>query len=155
MYNPNFKQIITSSESSVIKVWDIETGNAIFEYGDAHGDSAITALAFDNTSRRLLSAGRDGCVRIWNYNNGHCLRTLRREDEAEELCSLAYVEMNRNRYVIAVGWDKHINIFSDSNDDAKVRLVQHQQPHWKDDLVSSFLVNRFRHLIILNFILFH
>ena len=36
----------------VIKLWDLETGTAIFEYGDAHGDSAITCMTFDNTGRR-------------------------------------------------------------------------------------------------------
>lgn len=25
---------------------------------------------------RLITGGRDGRLRIWNYNNGHCLRTL-------------------------------------------------------------------------------
>ena len=25
---------------------------------------------------RLISGGRDGCIRIWNYNNGHNLRTM-------------------------------------------------------------------------------
>lgn len=25
---------------------------------------------------RLITGGRDGCIRIWNYNNGHCLRTM-------------------------------------------------------------------------------
>lgn len=36
----------------VIKIWDFETGTAIFEYGEAHGDSAITCMTFDNTERR-------------------------------------------------------------------------------------------------------
>ena len=38
----------------VIKLWDLETGTAIFEYGDAHGDSAITCMTFDNTGRRWV-----------------------------------------------------------------------------------------------------
>ena len=33
-------------------MWDFETGNAIFEYGEAHGESAITCLTFDSTGRR-------------------------------------------------------------------------------------------------------
>ena len=38
----------------VIKIWDFETGTAIFEYGEAHGDSAITCMTFDNTERRYV-----------------------------------------------------------------------------------------------------
>ena len=52
IYNPSFKQVITCSDGSVIKLWDFETGNAIFEYGEAHGDAAITCLTFDSTKRR-------------------------------------------------------------------------------------------------------
>ena len=44
--------IIIHKLIQIIKVWDLETGNAIFEYGDAHGDQAITALTFDSTGRR-------------------------------------------------------------------------------------------------------
>lgn len=35
-------------------MWDFESGSAIFEYGEAHDDSAITALTFDSTGRRCV-----------------------------------------------------------------------------------------------------
>jgi len=38
----------------VIKLWDIETGGEIFEYGEAHDGSAITCLTLDNTQRRFV-----------------------------------------------------------------------------------------------------
>ena len=60
-----------------MKLWDFETGNAVFDFGEAHGDAAITCLDFDTTGRRCLTGGRDGGIKIWNYNNGHCLMTLR------------------------------------------------------------------------------
>ncbi|XP_015760745.1 PREDICTED: WD repeat-containing protein on Y chromosome-like [Acropora digitifera] len=75
-YNSSFKHIITASENSVIKVWDLETGRSVFEFSHAHGDNAVTCMSFDSTERRLITGGRDGRLRIWNYNNGHCLRTL-------------------------------------------------------------------------------
>ena len=90
----------------------------------------------------MISGGRDGCIRIWNYNNGHCLRTMLKETDASEVCSLTYVEMNKNRYVVAVGWDKRINIYSDTTD-STIHHVQHPLPKWNDDLVSQvyLLVN--------------
>ncbi|XP_011445499.1 cilia- and flagella-associated protein 337 isoform X2 [Magallana gigas] len=133
-FNPSFKQVITCSESSVIKLWDLETGTPIFEYGDAHGDSAITCMTFDNTGRRLITGGRDGILKIWNYNNGHCLKVLKKEDDNDEICDITYVEMNRNRYVVSVGWDKRINIYSDSVTDVNIHHVQHPNPNWSDDL---------------------
>ena len=36
------------------------------------GKRFFFTLLFD----RLITGGRDGRLRIWNYNNGHCLRTL-------------------------------------------------------------------------------
>lgn len=49
----------------------------MFDFGEAHGEAAITCLDFDTTGRRCLTGGRDGAIKIWNYNNGHCLMTLR------------------------------------------------------------------------------
>ncbi|XP_046574299.1 WD repeat-containing protein on Y chromosome-like [Haliotis rubra] len=136
-YNPSFKQVVTCSDGSVIKLWDFETGTPIFEYGDAHGDSAITTMTFDNTGRRLITGGRDGILRIWNYNNGHCLRVLEKEEENEEVCDVTYVEMNKNRYVVSVGWDRRINIYYDSLSDSNIHHVQHPLEYWNDDLKNG------------------
>ncbi|XP_052794800.1 WD repeat-containing protein on Y chromosome-like [Mya arenaria] len=200
LYNPSFKQVITCSESSTIKIWDFETGTAIFEYGEAHGDSAITCMTFDKCERRLITGGRDGLIRIWNYNNGHCLKVLQKapthtdeeekgqrkmeeeevevegyektleeirnlrkrrllankvnygikdipvpqqpkkvefpnpDEENEEICDLTYVEMNRNKYIVGVGWDRRINIYSDDVNDSNIHHVQHPLPNWHDDV---------------------
>ncbi len=64
-----------------------------------------------------------------------CLFYLAERDN-EEVCALTHLEMNKNRYVIAVGWDKTINIYSDSSEEG-VRQVQHPQPRWPDDRVSD------------------
>lgn len=61
-----------------MKLWDFETGHAMFEFDKTHGDAGITCMTFDRTNRRLITAGRDGAIRIWNYNNGHCLKTLQK-----------------------------------------------------------------------------
>ncbi|KAK3594288.1 hypothetical protein CHS0354_017011 [Potamilus streckersoni] len=134
MYNPSFKQVVSCSEGSAVKLWDLETGTPIFEYGGAHGDSAITCMTFDNSGRRLITGGRDGVIRMWNYNNGHCLKVLQKEEDNEEICDLTYIEMNKNRYVVAVGWDRRINIYSDSLTDSNIHHVRHPLPKWKDDL---------------------
>lgn len=136
-YNACFNYVITCSESSVIKIWDFETGTAIFEYGEAHGDAAITCMTFDNTERRLITGGRDGVLNIWNYNNGHCLRKLMKPKGNDEICDVVYVEMNKNRYIISVGWDKRINIYSDSQTDTNIHHVQHPNIIWTDDLKNG------------------
>ncbi len=52
------------------------------------------------------------------------------------MCALTYLEMNKNRYVLAVGWDRGINIYSDVQDEA-VHHTQHPQPRWPDDKVRA------------------
>uniref|UniRef100_H2Z5G4 Uncharacterized protein n=1 Tax=Ciona savignyi TaxID=51511 RepID=H2Z5G4_CIOSA len=135
-YNPSFGHVITCSEGSVVKLWDFESGTFMFEFNKAHHDTAITSITFDSTGRRLITSGRDGAVRIWNYNNGHCLKSLEQVSDNEvsdnEVSDCVYVEINNNRFIIAVGWDQRINIFSDDTDD--FHLVQHPHPHWPDDL---------------------
>ncbi|XP_033119020.1 WD repeat-containing protein 49-like, partial [Anneissia japonica] len=53
----------------------------------------------------------------------------------EEVSDLVYVEMNKNRFVLSVGWDRRINMYSDSMDD--FRHVQNPLPKWRDDLKSG------------------
>ncbi|XP_060090706.1 WD repeat-containing protein on Y chromosome-like isoform X2 [Heteronotia binoei] len=131
-YNKVFRHVVSCSEGSVVKVWDFESGKHLFEFGSAHGGSAITCLTFDPSGRRLITGGRDGCLKIWNYNNGHCLHTLKREDKCEEICDCTYVEVNRNKYIIGVGWDRKINMFYDSTDN--FYHLQRPQAHWLDDI---------------------
>jgi WD40 repeat protein len=34
----------------------------------------VTALSFDKNERRLVTAANDSTIRMWNFNNGSCLR---------------------------------------------------------------------------------
>ncbi|XP_073518596.1 cilia- and flagella-associated protein 337-like isoform X2 [Phyllobates terribilis] len=134
-YNKAFRQVVTCSEASAVRVWDFETGKQMFEFNDAHGSSGITCMTFDSRGRRLITGGRDGCLKVWNYNNGQCLHTLKRENKADEICDCTYVEINRNKYIIAVGWDRRINMYIDSDDD--LHHFQEPQPGWADDLIGG------------------
>ena len=65
----------------VVKVWDLRSGQQLFEFSNAHTDPevgpvAVTCMTFDETYRRLITGGRDGILKIWNYNNGNCLKKL-------------------------------------------------------------------------------
>ena len=51
-FNGSFNHVVTSSEASVIKVWDMENGSEVFEYSKAHDDSAVSCMAFDLSQRR-------------------------------------------------------------------------------------------------------
>ena len=44
--------------------------------------------------------------------------------------------MNRNRYIVAFGWDRRINIYTDDMSDSNIHHIQHPIDNWQDDLVS-------------------
>lgn len=97
------------------------------KFGDAHGaGNKITAGAFDSTQRRMISAGSDGSVKIWNFSNGECLKNMLGDNKNakvdRELTTLISIhdpdvkEEERNTkmtYFAAVGWDRQIHIWPD------------------------------------------
>ena len=56
------------------------------------------------------------------------------ENESSEITDCVYVEINKNRFIIAVGWDQRINIFPDQTD--YFHHIHRPMPHWPDDLVD-------------------
>ena len=64
-------------------MWDVDTGSKVMQFVKTHGVAEITAMTFDPTGRRLVTGGRDGTVKIWNFNNGACLNVLHLTDSSE------------------------------------------------------------------------
>ncbi|KAM9468399.1 cilia- and flagella-associated protein 337 [Clarias gariepinus] len=131
-YSQEFRHVVSCTEASIVKVWDVDTGSQLFEYGGSHGVSAITCMAFDPKGRRLVTGGRDGCLKIWNFHNGHCLKILRQEDESKEICDCSYLQVHRNIFVMSVGWGRRIDVYLDLPDDT--HQVHRPQPSWQEDL---------------------
>ncbi|KAM8918798.1 LOW QUALITY PROTEIN: WD repeat-containing protein on Y chromosome-like [Lycaon pictus] len=131
-YKPAFRQVVSCSEASVVKVWDFETGKLLSGFTGAHGNAGITCLTFDSSGRRLITGGRDRCLKIWSYNNGYCLHKLKHDEKQSEVCDFTYLEVNQNKCIIAVGWDKRINVYFDAPCD--FHHFWKPQPHWQDDL---------------------
>ena len=72
-------------------MWDLATGTKTIQFSNAHkyvekGQekcAEITSMTFDPSGRRLVTGGRNGSVKIWNFNNGACLRELEVFDNFE------------------------------------------------------------------------
>ncbi|XP_056297249.1 WD repeat-containing protein 49 [Pseudoliparis swirei] len=137
-YSEEFRQVVSCTEGSVsksVKVWDFDTGRQVFEFGGTSDLSATTCLNFDPKGRRLITGGRDGCLKIWNFNNGQCLKTLKKEGECHEVCDCIFLQVQRNFYVMSVGRDRKIDIYPDTPED--LHHVQRPQPSWQDDLKNG------------------
>uniref|UniRef100_A0A8B9WXU4 Uncharacterized protein n=1 Tax=Bos mutus grunniens TaxID=30521 RepID=A0A8B9WXU4_BOSMU len=141
-YNPTFRQVVSCSEASVVKVWDFETGRLLSEFTGAHGNAGITCLTFDSSGRRLVTGGRDGCLKIRNNNSGHCLHTETHGDQGK-VCDCTYLEVNQNNCE-CVGssfycWSSPIWLWMQDTP-CGFHHFRKPQPHWQDDLESILCV---------------
>jgi WD40 repeat protein len=103
LYNGSFNLVVSGCHESVISVWNIDTGENIIKFSNCHGNMEITAMKFDSEGRRLITGGRDGSIKMWNFNNGACLCVLKHNFNAEVNCFLFL-----DRRVIASGWSQFI-----------------------------------------------
>ncbi|XP_060573290.1 WD repeat-containing protein on Y chromosome-like isoform X4 [Ruditapes philippinarum] len=125
IYNPVFKQVATGCDSSVIALWDIETGNKSVVFSNAHGEEEITCMTFDTTYRRLFSGARNGTIKVWNFQNGHNLHKLEAVAEAEVTGIMPLVD---KKVILSVGWSRQITIYDDSDPDS---MYLQAQKNWK------------------------
>jgi WD40 repeat protein len=119
LYNKLFNQVVIGCHESTVSVWDLNTGEKIIQYTNAHkitvnGEEKgieITAMVFDPTGRRLITGARDGTVKIWNFNNGACLR----EFETVGNCEITGLVCSRQRILIS-GWNRRVTSYIDAKD---------------------------------------
>ncbi|XP_039395514.1 WD repeat-containing protein 64-like isoform X11 [Mauremys reevesii] len=118
-YNKPFQQVVSCSEGSAIKVWDLQNGQLVTEVYEAHGDAAVTCMALDTSGKRLITGGRDGSLKKWDCSTIRYIHTLKQAGtSSDEVTACTYADIYSNRYIISVGWDRKINIFPDLHSEA-------------------------------------
>ncbi|CAF1671587.1 unnamed protein product, partial [Adineta ricciae] len=137
LFIKEFKQVVSCTENGVVRLWDLLTGRKVHEF-QAHQGQAITCMTLDTTERRLVTGSRDGSCAIWNVHNGQLLKIFKRPHglcssspflphssssssslDALEVTAVAFVVVNNNCSILAVGWDKHVNVFNDDREQIK------------------------------------
>ncbi|KAJ3065105.1 WD40 repeat domain 95 [Podochytrium sp. JEL0797] len=111
MFNENFHQVVSGCQAGTVSIWDLASGDKIFQFHNAHAKLEITAMFF-----RIP-------VGMWNFNNGMILRKMIKPNPLEAT-DVIWVEMGSNHYIIAVGWDRKITIFVDDNDHFEMQPVR-------------------------------
>lgn len=118
VFNELFNFLVTCSVSSTIIVWDIWKGRKVNLIIRAHTRVVhgsvellgITAGCFDPKHQFLLTASDDGTIKVWNFNEGLCLRTVKIANESR--VSMVFWE---NQRIFAFG-AKAITRLHDSKD---------------------------------------
>ncbi|XP_053729182.1 WD repeat-containing protein 64 [Synchiropus splendidus] len=134
-YSQEFRQVVSCTEDSVVKVWDIDTGRQLFEFGGTPDLSPFTCMTFDLKGRRLITGGKDGCLKMWNFNSGQCLKTLTKVGKSQEVCDCIYLKVHGNFFVMSVGRDRKIEIYPDIPEDRY--HLQKPQRSWTDALTNG------------------
>jgi WD40 repeat protein len=64
-------------------VWSVDRGEQVFNFNNTHGESLLSAMTLDMSQRRLVTCARDGTCKMWNFNNGQCLKEFAGFGDAE------------------------------------------------------------------------
>ncbi len=74
-FSPDGQTLISGSEDSTLKVWDLKTGSQVQTLTDHSGWISSVAIAPDGQT--LASGSKDSTINLWNLRTGALLRTLR------------------------------------------------------------------------------
>ncbi|MEE9351338.1 MAG: WD40 repeat domain-containing protein [Thiotrichaceae bacterium] len=87
--SPDNKFLATaSSESSIIKLWDVQTNKAMSKFIGHHGD--ITDLAYSPDGKFIASSAKDGTIKLWNISNKSIEQSFIGSSKTVEFLSLAF-----------------------------------------------------------------
>ncbi|KAM4050122.1 cilia- and flagella-associated protein 337-like isoform 3-T5 [Anomaloglossus baeobatrachus] len=143
LYNQLSQKIISCSEGSELRTWDLMTGQLLGEVQAAHGHSAITCIALDAVGNRLASGGKDGSLKLWDYTSNSVtpIRTLMQGSAAdlrEGLTDVTYAEYNTDQYIVSVSYSGQIRIFPDTV------ISEHALPQvtWSNNMINEHKKNR-------------
>lgn len=107
LYNEKFGHVISVDEGSCITLWFLNTGQKVKHITEAHGGAEITTVCLDHSQTRILTAGTDGNIKIWDIN-GNCHHVLIvQEGNPCEISQILYLK----RTILAVGWSKTVCCF--------------------------------------------
>nr|XP_020663498.1 EF-hand calcium-binding domain-containing protein 8 [Pogona vitticeps] len=131
LYNKNFKQAVSGCYSGIVSVWDVMTGQKTMEFSTSPEHPVeITAMTFDPPERRLITALKNGTIKLWNFNNGACLAELPFEDKNEISC-IFYM----NYKIFVAGWSRRVTWYLDIKEHEKVIESKHWKSYHSDDIL--------------------
>ncbi|KAK9411820.1 WD repeat-containing protein 64 [Crotalus adamanteus] len=107
VYNKVFHQILSICSESIVKVWELETGQLIYQIEDAHGPGVeLTCAAVDKNGFHLATGACDGTVKVWDFGSGQVLKILPLDKEITVnehwLMQMVYLKASESKHVILV-----------------------------------------------------
>ena len=112
-------RLASCSSDLTIKIWDPSNKytNVRTLCGHDHSVYAVRFLSNGN----LVSAGRDGSIRIWDVMTGYCLRTI--DSQGNWIRDIS--PSSDGSYVVSAGNDQMATIWNVSSGEVTARLIGH------------------------------
>jgi len=73
-FSPDGKKVVSGSEDSTVRVWDITTGQ-VDQTLTGHS-SWVMSVAFSPDGKKVVSGSEDSTVRVWDITTGQADQTL-------------------------------------------------------------------------------
>ena len=106
-YSPNGRQIISGSDDSTIRIWDVETGAAVGNPLEGH-TNRVLSIAYSPDGRHIISGSDAKRILMWDAETGAVVG-IPLEGHTDSVRSIAYSP--DGRYIISGSDDKSIRIW--------------------------------------------
>jgi len=119
LYNDTLNQVVSACVECILKVWEIETGELVYNISQAHGTktSYITAMVTDETGHQLVTAACDGSIMLRDCISSRLLKEYNPEaSKQSNICSLFYQHIYGVKYIFAATANRSVRIYEDSAD---------------------------------------
>ncbi|WP_133512265.1 WD40 repeat domain-containing protein [Candidatus Thiosymbion oneisti] len=112
-FAPDGRSVLSGSDDSTMKLWDLSSGQKIRTFS---GPSGVFAIALAPDGRRALSGGVDNTLRLWDLISGKEIRTFTGHSNAVH--AIAFSPDGRS--VLSGSWDNTLKLW-DLNSGKKLR----------------------------------
>jgi WD40 repeat protein len=116
------RRAVSASSDQTLKVWDVETGQALRTLA-GHTDS-VNGVALSGDGQRVVSASSDRTLRVWDVRTGQALRTL--EGHTGPVYGVAL--SGDGRRAVSASWDQTLKVWDVETGQALHTLEGHTRP---------------------------
>ncbi|XP_044163661.1 WD repeat-containing protein 64 isoform X2 [Acropora millepora] len=121
LYNPQMNQVISGDAEGMLKVWEMETGQFVYQVTNAHGSSTeITAMTVDSSGYRLATGAYNGSIKVWDFGSGQLYKMYPEEQakvkHEDTITGLAFCTIQNKRCLLVSAWGRKIRIMEDPAD---------------------------------------
>jgi WD40 repeat protein len=109
-YSPDQTRIVTSGGDASAKVWEVNSGAALFKLALAH-EGPINSACYSPDGQTILTASDDGTARLWNSTTGELLHTYVAPGEHQNRLRSAAFSPD-GRYIVTASNDKTARVWS-------------------------------------------